>query len=102
MISDRNPEYSNEEIFMRDFFSNGKYPEKDFREFFERFYEREFPLLEPYCKAFAGVPEMMEKLFDQDLKVVVATNAVFPLTALQQRHNWAEVCHFDSDLSSAY
>ncbi len=102
MISDRNPEHSNEEIFMRDFFSNGRYPEKDFREFFERFYEREFPLLEPYCKPFAGVPEMMEKLFDKDLKVVVATNAVFPLTALQQRLNWAGVGHFDYDLITSY
>ncbi len=102
MISDRNPRYSNEEIFMQDFFANWRYSEKEFRGFFDSFYEREFPLLQPFCKPFPGVVEMMEKLFERDLKVVIATNAVFPLTALQQRLSWAGVGHFDFDLITSY
>ncbi|MDD2586196.1 MAG: HAD hydrolase-like protein [Syntrophomonadaceae bacterium] len=102
MIADLDHESTNEEVFMRDFYANWAYPPEEFQSFFEKFYEERFPLLHKYCRPFPGVKAMMEKLFARGLKVVVATNAVFPLSALQNRLDWAQVGHFDYELITSY
>ena len=45
---------------------------------------------------------MMQQVFERGLKVVVATNAVFPMIALQQRLDLAGVGHFDYELITSY
>lgn len=102
MIADLDPESTNEEVFMRDFYTKWAYSPEEFQPFFEKFYAECFPLLHKYCSSFPGVKAMMEKLFGRGLKVVVATNAVFPLSALQNRLDWAEVGHFDYELITSY
>lgn len=102
MIANRDPGLSNEEIFMKDFLSNWKYPEDEMRGFFDTFYASAFPGLRRYCEPFPGIPEMMQRVAARGLKLVIATNAVFPLTALQQRLDWAGLGDYDFDLITSY
>ncbi|MGS0763595.1 HAD family hydrolase [Syntrophomonas curvata] len=102
MIADLNHDASNEEVFMRDFYRNWPYPPEEFNLFFDRFYRERFPLLKEFCRPFPGVPEMVEYIMGQGLKVVVATNAVFPLSALQDRIAWAGLGHHQFDLITSY
>lgn len=103
MIEDINPQTTNEEVFMRDFLSKFSQLNKDKAiEFFNHFYTTGFPELKEHTKTFPGVPEMMANVFDKGLKVVIATNSVFPRSAIEQRLNWAGVGGFDFELITSY
>jgi FMN phosphatase YigB (HAD superfamily) len=102
MIADKDQNKTDEETFMEDFYRNWHYPLAEFNQFFEFFYREGFPSLNKYCQPFPGVHGLMEKLFKKKLKIVIATNAVFPLTAIQQRLDWAGIGQFNYDLITAY
>lgn len=102
MIANRDPAVSNEEAFMQDFLNSLPYPEKKVRVFFDKFYAQGFPQLRQYCRPFPGIPEMMQTVCSRGVKVVIATNAVFPMTALQQRLEWAGVGNLDFELITSY
>lgn len=102
MISDINPETSNEDTFMQHFFSCLKTDEVKMRAFFDDFYRIGFPRLQEYCRPFEGIPEMMTEIFECDLKVVIATNSVFPYPAIQSRLDWAGVGNFPYKLLTCY
>jgi FMN phosphatase YigB (HAD superfamily) len=102
MIADLDPHTTNEEAFMQHFLNSVWFCEENqMREFFDFFYEKGFPQLQEYCQPFQGIPEMVEKLTKKH-RVVIATNAVFPLKALQYRINWANLGHLDFDLITSY
>lgn len=102
MIADKNPDISNEEAFMSDFYQNWPYPPEEFKRFFDRYYRECFPLLKEFCQPFPGVPEMMDHIMEQGVKVVIATNAVFPQSALQNRIEWAGLGHHQFELVTSY
>lgn len=102
MIRDINPQTSNEEVFMQHFFGCLKTDEVKMRAFFDEFYCTGFPRLKKYCRPFAGVPQMMDKVFMNDYKVVIATNSVFPKKAIQTRLEWAGVGDFPYEFLTCY
>lgn len=102
MIKDLNPRTSNEEVFMQHFFSCLETDEVRMRDFFDEFYCTGFPRLKEYCRPFKGVPMMMDKVFRNDCKVVIATNSVFPEKAIQTRLDWAGVGKFPYELLTCY
>ena len=102
MISNRDPQLRNEEVFREHFYRDWPIPREEFDPFFEHFYEKGFPELKKHTRPFPGIPEMMQQIFDRGFKVVVATNAVFPLTALQQRLDSAGVGDFNYELITSY
>ncbi|HZJ85300.1 MAG TPA: HAD family hydrolase [Syntrophomonadaceae bacterium] len=103
MISNVNSELTNEEVFMQDFLYKFNHLTKDeAMDFFDHFYAHGFPKLSHHSKPFMGVPEMMAKIFARDVKVVIATNSVFPRPAIVERMNWAGVDNFDYQLITSY
>lgn len=102
MIADLDPKSSNEEIFMRDFCQSWPYSPEEITSFFGRYYQECFPRLEGFCSPFPGIPEMVNYIIKQDLKVVIATNAVFPMSALQERIRWAGLGDHDFELVTSY
>lgn len=102
MINDLNPQTSNEETFMQHFFSCLKTDEVKMRAFFDEFYSTGFPRLREYCQPFAGVPQIMSKVFEDGYKVVIATNSVFPQRAIQTRLEWAGIGNFPYELLTCY
>jgi len=102
MIQDINPVTSNEDTFMKHFFSSMEVDEARMRNFFAEFYREGFPRLQEYCHPFDGVPEMVAGVFGRGLKVVIATNSVFPWQAIQTRLEWAGIGHFSYELLTSY
>jgi HAD superfamily hydrolase (TIGR01549 family) len=102
MIRDTNPKTRNEETFMKDFIKHLEADEMQMRDFFDNFYNTGFPRLQQYCKPFGGVPEMMADIFRTGIKVVIATNSVFPYQAIQTRLNWAGIGEFPYELITCY
>lgn len=102
MIANRDASRTNEEVFMEDFYQHWPYPRDEFTGFFERFYQRGFPTLSHHGKPFTGVAGMMDKICSKGMKVVIATNAVFPQTAVLNRLEWAEVGHYPYELITSY
>lgn len=92
----------NEAAFMQRFLAEWTYPEQEMRSFFDDFYSQAYPRLKPYCRPLPGIPELMSRIFARGYKVVIATNAVFPLTAIQQRMDWGGIGHFHYDLITSY
>jgi FMN phosphatase YigB (HAD superfamily) len=102
MIADLNSDTTNEDVFMKHFLNSDWFREQNnMREFFDFFYEEGFPQLKEYCKPFQGIPEMLEKVLKKR-KVVIATNAVFPMKALKYRIDWANLGHLDFELITSY
>ncbi len=103
MISDVNPNFTNEEVFMQDFINkfNGLTADEALK-FFEHFYANGFPQLQEHAQPFPGVPEMMNDVFGRGFKVVIATNSVFPRSAIVERLHWAGVKNFDYSLITSY
>lgn len=102
MIKNTNPQYTNEEIFMADFLSKFPIELEKALKFFDHFYINGFPKLYMHAKPFLGIPEMMNNIFNQGFKVVIATNSVFPKTAIEHRMEWAGVKDFDYHLITSY
>ena len=102
MISNRDPSRRNEEVFMSDFFSNWDYPPQVFMDFFDTFYDTRFPALNCYCRLIPGVPDMMAGLFNKGIKIVIATNPVYPCKAIYYRLKWAGISQFPYALVTSY
>ncbi|MEN6348881.1 MAG: HAD family hydrolase [Syntrophomonas sp.] len=102
MIFNRDPAICNEAAFMSDFFAAGDFPEENTRAFFDDYYDRAFPLLHILCQRHELVPGMIESAFAKSMKVIIATNPVFPIKAIQHRLNWAGIGHFSYDLITSY
>jgi HAD superfamily hydrolase (TIGR01549 family) len=54
-----------------------------------QFYDAIFPTLEKYTQKIPTAIEMINQALEIGLKIVVATNPLFPLKAIQQRLIWA-------------
>lgn len=102
MIDNRDPGFTNQDIFMNDFFNSWPHPRAEFEPFFDCFYREGFPRLRQLCQPFAGIPELLQNLTEKKVKMAVATNAVFPLTALEQRITWAGLNPEHFDLITSY
>lgn len=103
MIADNNPKLTNEEVFMSDFLEKFTHlTAEEAINFFDNFYAHGFPKLSKHSKPFLGIPKMMEDIFKRDIKVVIATNSVFPHTAIAERLKWAGVGDFNYNLITSY
>ena len=58
---------------------------------FERFYTEVFPTLRKAIGPHDGAREVIQVALDLGLRVAVATNPIFPLSAIRERMRWADV-----------
>jgi FMN phosphatase YigB (HAD superfamily) len=95
---------TNEEVFSEAFFSGLGVDRDRFEPIFERFYAEAFPKLEPLTTPRAAAPEIVRWARDRGLQIAIATNPMFPRTAIEQRMAWAGVGvdRFDYDLVTSY
>lgn len=61
----------------------------EMEQFFDAFYETIFPQLRGACAERPVAVDMVQACFDHNLKVVIATNPVFPRRAVEHRLAWA-------------
>ena len=89
MISSDDGTMTNAEVFIASFFTDLDLEVEELMPLFDRFYWEQFPALQEMTEPVPGARELVETAKALGLKVVVATNPVFPLVALEQRINWA-------------
>lgn len=82
---------SNEEVFAQAFFPGLGVAREEIEPVFERFYAEGFGGLQPLTSFRAAAPELVDWAFDQGLQVAIATNPMFPRSAIEQRMAWAGV-----------
>jgi HAD superfamily hydrolase (TIGR01549 family) len=95
---------TNEEVFAATFYPAVGYERDELEPVFVQFYQEEFPKLRELTHPIADARLLVEWTFERDLKVVIATNPVFPHIAIEQRLEWADVpaTEFDYTLVTSY
>ena len=95
---------SNEEIFAAEFYPALGVPQEEMEPLLARFYAEAFPQLAPLTGKRSAAPQIVEWAKARGLQVVIATNPLFPRTAIEQRMAWGGVGveNFDYELVTCY
>ncbi|NIW45064.1 MAG: HAD hydrolase-like protein, partial [Gammaproteobacteria bacterium] len=89
MLVNQRPDLTLEQVFNEAFYSKvGKGPE-NFTDLFESFYSEVFPGLQRLTEYRPEAVSMVDEAFRRGYTVAIATNPLFPLTAILQRLEWA-------------
>ena len=97
-VNKNNGKKTNEQVFLENFFPIEGYNMEDIKPLFDRFYETNFSKLRIYTSKKPEARSVMNAVFEKGYEVVIATTPVLPLTAIQQRLNWAGVGDFNYKL----
>lgn len=95
---------TNKETFDAVFFPALGHERAALEPLFDQFYAEEFPKLRPLMQQRPEARSLVEWAFARGLQVVIATNAIFPRSAIEQRIDWAgvPVTEFDYALVTTY
>ncbi len=91
MLQDQDPTRTLQTQFDNAFYPTIGLSQGEFHSLIAEFLGSEHPKLRPLTRAKTGAPSLLEDLFDAGLDIVVATNPVWPLPAIEQRLQWAGV-----------
>ena len=91
VIRNTDPAHSNAEVFWANFEALTGGHRDDLEPFFSRFYETDFVRLQPSTLVRPAAVHLVRSAFERGLAVVIATNPLFPATAIEQRLAWAGV-----------
>jgi FMN phosphatase YigB (HAD superfamily) len=82
---------TNAAVFAQAFYPVGDYTRQDIEALLEDFYAHDFPKLRRYARRDPHARPVVQAALDKGYDVVIATNPLFPATAVQQRIAWAGV-----------
>jgi len=102
MMANEDPAITNAQAFAADFFPAIGIPEEQLMPLFEAFYREDFGALRRYTRPIPEARGAVQAAFDAGFAVVIATQPVFPLTAIQQRLEWAGIADFPYALVTSY
>ncbi len=91
---------TNLEVFTEDFFKRTSLDPALMDQFY-LYYDNEFPKLEYLTKAHPLAGKAIETARNLDCKIVLATNPLFPRSAIMERMRWAGVDGYCFDLITA-
>ncbi len=101
MIENNDASSTNEAVFYDDFCRRLGQPYAAIAPIVKQFYEQDFPKLRRWGKPYPGSGRVVETARARGLAVVLATQPVFPLTAIEQRLSWGGLSPADFDLITA-
>ena len=93
---------TNEEVFAAAFYPLAGHSRQELEPIFMDFYANDHPALRRYTRRKPEAHQVVQKAFALGYDVVVATNPVFPDTAIEQRLQWAGVTDFPYQLVTTY
>jgi len=104
MTQNTDPAQSNAEAFDAAFFPALGVSRQELAPLFDDFYATRFPALRHLTRVQPAARPLVEWSFAHGFQVVIATNPLFPLTAILQRLEWAGVpaSEFPYDLITSY
>ena len=91
MYANTDPEITLHHAFADHFYPAVGHSEVDLIPKLESFYSDVFPSLRELTSPRPDAIDLVESLFEHDLDVVIATNPLFPMTAVEQRLAWAGI-----------
>ena len=89
MMANLDPTRTLKEVFDSHFYPALGVEESDLRPKIDRFYEETYPQLQSLTAPSPGAQELVATAIDEGIDLVVATNPLFPFTAIEQRLEWA-------------
>ena len=98
MMVKNNGEMTNGDFFIKDFANGTKADEKVLWQRFANFYENEFEQFQPLMKPLNGARDVILYTKQQGLKVVIASNPMFPTNVQLVRLRWAGLADIQFDL----
>jgi FMN phosphatase YigB (HAD superfamily) len=104
MLENKDPVYPLKEVFDRVFYPGIQLSYEQLLPMTDEFYSIEFPKLQPLTKSIPASRELVKYAFSNDMEVVIATNPLYPQTAVEQRLEWAglSVDQFEYSLVTSY
>jgi HAD superfamily hydrolase (TIGR01549 family) len=104
MIANSDRSLTNRQVFWADFCRRTGVAQEEIEPHFDRFYREHFGRLRPLTSTRPAAAHVVRYCLEQGLKVVIATNPLFPLEAIRQRLAWAGVPaeRFEFALVTAY
>lgn len=93
---------TNEEVFAAAFYPVAGHPRVEMEPLFRQFYEQEFPKLRQYTRQRPEARPLVQAALERGHDVVIATNPLFPATAMWQRLEWAGVADLPFLLVTTY
>jgi FMN phosphatase YigB (HAD superfamily) len=91
MLENNDPEITLERVFAANFYPPLGLSEESLRGPIAAFYEKEFPHLRALTAPIPEAQALVREAEARSLEIVVATNPLFPRTAIEQRLEWAGV-----------
>ncbi len=98
MMIKNNGEINNAEYFIKDFANGTEADEKELWQRFAHFYENEFEQFQPLMKPLDGARDVVLFVKQKGLKVVIASNPMFPTNVQLARLRWANLDDIPFDL----
>ena len=85
---------TNMTAFMAEFSRYLGYPAQTLQQILETFYRKDYPQLRQYTGYRPEAPQVVDHLLAKGYTVAIATNPLFPKSAIEQRLDWAGVGDF--------
>jgi FMN phosphatase YigB (HAD superfamily) len=102
MIEDKDPRRTNEEVFMQEFIPRISLPPEELQPILKDFYTNDFGSLEGYTQQEPVAQKIVELCYNKGLEMVIASNPIFPLSAMKHRLRWAGLADYPYRLITAY
>ena len=93
---------TNEEVFWDDFTEIFGENARSHKPLFEDFYARDFQKVQEKCGYNPKAKKIVKKLLNDGIRVVLATNPIFPAIATESRIRWAGLEPDDFELYTTY
>jgi len=103
MIRNTDPSLTNAAVFAADFFPKVGRTEEELMPLFDAFYTTKFSSLKQVCPGVPGLArKVVQAALDRGFEIVLATNPLFPRTAIEERMRWIEVDDLPWSLVTTY
>ncbi len=99
---DNDGSLTNREVFSQDFFPRFERKQEELEPLIDEFYREDFPHLRAGIKPDPRARDAVEAAFALTGRVVIATNPVFPQSAIYERMRWAGIEDFPYSLVTSY
>lgn len=98
MIENTDSSSTNEAVFYDHFCRRLGQPHTTIEPIIKQFYEQDYPKLRRWGNPYPNSERVLEAARARGMKLVLATQPVFPLTAIEQRLSWGGLSPADFDL----
>ncbi len=104
MVNNEVDTKTNQDAFMEEMLKGlDEKQKKKLLDLFDEFYQQEYHQLEKVVEDDSSLSrDIIDKLLSSGYKIVIATNPVFPLTAITARMKWANIHDFEYELITSY